>query len=275
MGIDAIQADLKRTNAMLNKLISIVEHPSEREDELNRMVHDMGGRSKVLGDDELMTTVAAAAAQTREKQDGGAKATATDGAKIAETEDAVLSATERHDLRLPLEAILQQNAAIYTEKLDAQVARITEKLDKLQSSSEMILKTLAGGSWERISHPDIRQIWKDNDWRASVEARFFVLAIHDYYDDYFRGGHQPASKADPISTESRSARFSQTTEADSWCLKYLCVKYTSSLMEVFDVDGSGFVRVAEVNDFCASIPEGLNLLQWLAYWAHGMLIHRR
>lgn len=262
---------------MLNKLISIVEQPSEREEELNRMMQDLGGRSKVLGDDELMTTIATAAAQSREKTKGVTTATATNGAKIDDTEDVVLSATERHELRLPLETIIEQNATIYTEKLDAQVERITEKLDKLQSSSEIILKTLTGGTWERISHPDLRQIWKENDWRASVEARFFVLAIHDYYDDYFRGGLQPVSKAASVSTEgpSTSVRFSQPTEADAWCLKYLRVKHTMSLAEVFDVDGSGFVRVAEVNDFCDSIPEGLNLLQWLAYWSHGMLIRWR
>ena len=44
------------------------------------------------------------------------------------------------------------------------------------------------------------------------------------------------------------------------------------LVDLFDADASGFVRIAEVNAFCETIPDGLNLLQWLAYWAEGTFL---
>ncbi|KAF8312648.1 hypothetical protein DL93DRAFT_1295443 [Clavulina sp. PMI_390] len=269
VGIDAIQAEVRRTNQMLTKLIEVVDHPSERKDRLDRMMHDLGGRDKVLGDDALMTTVASAVIQSRASPNAALSADQTDGAKIAGKEDAILTATERHELRLPLDSVLEQNATLYVEKLDRQVEKITSQLDKLQSSSDVILKTLTGGAWERVEHPDLQQIWKDNDWKTSVEARYFVLVVHDYYDDFFRRPQPAAPTADTTSTDGKQPRFSVPTPSDIWCLKYLSVKHTGALMEVFDVDGSGFVRVAEVNDFCAAIPEGVNLLQWLAYWAHG------
>lgn len=265
---------------MLAKLINIVDHPKEQNEDLNNMMRDLGGRNKVLGDDELLTTMATAILS---RKDNRTEANVEDGAKFSRTEGAVLSATERHELRLPLDDALEQNAKFYSEKLDAQISRIASQIDRLQSSSDIIVKKLTGGPWERIVHPDLRDVWKENGWRANVHSQLFVMAMHDYYDDVFQSGSLDraggAIDLQPVATSAETAKSSavaaqdsrrqHVTAADKWCLQYLDVRYAASLMEAFDADASGFVRVAEVNAFCDSIPEGLNLLQWLAYWAAG------
>lgn len=50
--------------------------------------------------------------------------------------------------------------------------------------------------------------------------------------------------------------------ADKEYLEYLTMPYVAAIIEAFDDDGSGFVRISEVNDFCAGIPSGWTLLQW-------------
>ena len=286
VGIDTIQAEMRKNNAMLAKLFSLLDHRSERDEDLDRMMRDLGGRNKVLGDDELLTTMAGAIQTRKGNKDNQAKSALVDGAKFSRKEDVVLSATERHELRLPLDNALEHNAKFYAAKLDAQISRIASQINRLQSSSETILKTLNSGIWERIVHPDLRHVWRDNCWRTTVEARLFVMAVHDYFDDLFQGGSSftdgvvdqrpvDASAETPNPPESAHAavvedrRLVNITAADKWCLQYLTLRHTAPLMEVFDADASGFIRIAEVNAFCQSIPEGLNLLQWLAYWAEG------
>jgi hypothetical protein len=41
------------------------------------------------------------------------------------------------------------------------------------------------------------------------------------------------------------------------------------MMEAFDDDASGWVKIKEVNDFTDSIPAGWSLIRYLIYWAAG------
>ena len=38
---------------------------------------------------------------------------------------------------------------------------------------------------------------------------------------------------------------------------------------VLDDDMNGLVKIKEVNDFTSAIPEGITLMQWIAYCAYG------
>ncbi|KAF8288826.1 hypothetical protein DL93DRAFT_1177376 [Clavulina sp. PMI_390] len=60
--------------------------------------------------------------------------------------------------------------------------------------------------------------------------------------------------------------------ADKDYLEYLTMPYVNAIAEAIDEDASGFVRISEANDFCASIPPGWTLLQWIAYWARGWIV---
>lgn len=73
----------------------------------------------------------------------------------------------------------------------------------------------------------------------------------------------PIGVIDPEQVASRpSEDDDREIVADEWCLEYLSAPYMSSVAEAFDDDGSGFIRIAEVNEFCSKIPEGWTLLQW-------------
>lgn len=127
------------------------------------------------------------------------------------------------------------------------------------------------------------------------------MALHDYYQDRYAmataknntittttvtltvtstspeesGPSSPIEEA--ASPTSGGFKFDQTTTtnksssppasdasiiADKEYLQYLTMPYVSAIVEAFDDDASGFIRISEVNDFCASIPSGWTLLQW-------------
>lgn len=89
------------------------------------------------------------------------------------------------------------------------------------------------------------------------------MAIHDYYLDQFS-----QTDIDRL-TAGTSSISSSSADGDRYCLQYLTIRYAANIQQAIDEDGSGFIRISEVNEFTSSIPEGWSLLQWLAYWAHG------
>jgi hypothetical protein len=56
---------------------------------------------------------------------------------------------------------------------------------------------------------------------------------------------------------------------DDWCLQYLTIPHVPAIMEAFDDDASGWIKLKEVNEFTDAIPEKWKLIHWLAYWAAG------
>jgi hypothetical protein len=127
------------------------------------------------------------------------------------------------------------------------------------------------------------------------------MALHDYYLDRYAvattrnntvttttttltvtlTNPEESRPASPIeeaaSPTSVDFKFQQTTTtkktasrpasdasiiADKEYLQYLAIPYISAIIEAFDDDASGFIRISEVNHFCASAPSGWTLLQW-------------
>ncbi len=171
---------------MLERLTKIIEHTSVEELEWEGSVKNLGGRSKVLGNDELLTAIAleiensqfsGATAKMGPKEKGEAKDKDADGGKSKDPEatgkaedsraksrklrfDAsnVLTQKERRELRMPLQEIIKSNFALYEGKLEAQLQIISEEV---RQSTQRILQRLEAGAHERIFHPHIQQIWKD------------------------------------------------------------------------------------------------------------------
>jgi hypothetical protein len=56
---------------------------------------------------------------------------------------------------------------------------------------------------------------------------------------------------------------------DDWCIQYLSVFNVPAIIEAFDDDASGYVKIKEVNEFTDGIPPTWTLIQWLAYWSAG------
>lgn len=83
------------------------------------------------------------------------------------------------------------------------------------------------------------------------------MALRDYYQE---GGE---------SSDHSGAKPDTKHSADDWALTYLTVARLQSISEAFDDDASGFVTVAEANQFTTSRPLDWNLTHWMAFWAVG------
>lgn len=166
--IDAIRSEVTSNNVMLKELLKIVSYKSDRQIRNEQALNDLGGKEKVLGNEEMLTSMASMI-QERAMKAGDAVQTATVAAQIApgasqhllSQDNGILSPRERRELRLPLGTILEQNAIYFSKKLDAQVEVIPDQLKKVQPSRAQILRAVTGGPHELIVHPDIRQIWKE------------------------------------------------------------------------------------------------------------------
>ncbi|TFK62847.1 hypothetical protein BDN72DRAFT_929692 [Pluteus cervinus] len=164
-----------------------------------------------------------------------------------------------------IEEIIRKNFAFFEEKLKMQSAQLQ---DTIWLSSEYIVNTLRSGPDERIVDQDLKTIWKEMGWRGNVEARHFVLALYDYYNDGVHRISQPSNAHEVGNTTTLPAPIMVD---DKWALAYVNVVYVQPIMEAVDDDGTGFVSIKEVNMFANSAPRdfGRNLLQRLAYWAAG------
>lgn len=77
-----------------------------------------------------------------------------------------------------------------------------------------------------------------------MKARYFVLALRDYFYDKDKAVRQ--SIAQDLNQPS----------LDKWAFQYIDVPYLQPILEAIDDDASGFIRISEVNYFTTARPEG-------------------
>lgn len=100
-----------------------------------------------------------------------------------------------------------------------------------------------------------------------MKTRHFVVALHDHYLHDLTLS-RALDRETPV-TPTRPSALVTINQDDKWCLRYLSIQYLPSITEVFDDDGSGFIKVSEVNSFTDEIPKDWSLLKWIAYWNGG------
>jgi hypothetical protein len=71
-----------------------------------------------------------------------------------------------------------------------------------------------------------------------------------------------ASDVDETDVASSPITTDDSILADKEYLQYLSTPYVGALSEAMDEDGSGFIRISEINMFCAGKPDNWTLLQW-------------
>lgn len=54
---------------------------------------------------------------------------------------------------------------------------------------------------------------------------------------------------------------------DEWALPYIDIKWLQPIVESFDEDGSGYVTIAEINNFTQSRPTELGWRYYILYCA--------
>ncbi|KAJ7856000.1 hypothetical protein B0H13DRAFT_1543536, partial [Mycena leptocephala] len=164
------------------------------------------------------------------------------------------------ELAEDLDEVFQKNMKFFDRKLQRQEKRLRNELTRTR---EMILDALARGPHQKIVDEDLQKIWEDQDWKGSVKARYFALALTDFYSDRF-------SKVDMRYAKTVVASVPGTQpEDDSWVLAYITVMRMQPILEAVDDDGSGFVSIKEANDFARLRPTGWSLPAWVAFWAAG------
>jgi hypothetical protein len=84
-------------------------------------------------------------------------------------------------------------------------------------------------------------------WRGNVKARHFVLALRDHYLEKL------TSETECVMGMSTSS-IDDRTNPDGWAIKYIDIMWVQPILEAFDDDASGFITVAEVNQFTSSRP---------------------
>lgn len=313
VGVDATLAAVDKISSKIDVLTSIVHRHTKREKQLEKLVIQLGGRDAIIDDPNMLETMAEAIVQQVDHderdasqlfQDGFGKPSnllaeakavkerstdskqTGDGGKVIpeKTKATIVNPSIRHALNASLDSLLEDNARIYTLKLEQQTKLIQDALD---ASTLRMLRKFDAGPYERILHPvshlftltrlyrsslftqDIRALWKDMNWRTTVKARHFVTALHDYFIDMFAQTNVAgltgtpdiavALGNNPLASPP-SDIYSHSPSDDRWCLHYMTLEYVPAIMEAFDDDASGFVITVFPLPYLPLVSSGLLLI---------------
>ncbi|KZS96343.1 hypothetical protein SISNIDRAFT_451020 [Sistotremastrum niveocremeum HHB9708] len=180
------------------------------------------------------------------------------------------------DLLLEDQKVFQQKwerrEALEIEQYEENRKRLEELQATLQEARDEILDTVKAGPWQKVQDPIIKEIWQNAGWMSSVKNRNFVLTLHDHYADKNipTDPHHHLINAAPAAEDTDQS--GDTVNDDEWCLDFLDLEHASSIAQAIDLDGSGFIRIREVNEFVAGKPSSWSTLEWIAYTAAGVAI---
>ena len=83
------------------------------------------------------------------------------------------------------------------------------------------------------------------NWVPRGPGRQFVLALRDRYR------HQ----VEDLVKRRQAEEGTRVSDQDEWALEWINMNRLQSIAEAFDDDSSGFVTIAEVNQFTSSRPK--------------------
>ncbi|KAF7974234.1 hypothetical protein HWV62_13116 [Athelia sp. TMB] len=175
------------------------------------------------------------------------------------------------ELKEDVSRSLEKNMVVFKRQLDVQ----TRELESIViREGDRVIAAVTAGAHERVLDSDLRTIWKEMDWKRSVNSREFVFALHEYFTEKY-------SRSDPLrayitsvapksSEEFRVAKRLANKKANNMrTLEYINMRHIQPILEAFDDDGSGYVSIREVNQLSTARPSDWSLPQWVSYWAVG------
>ncbi|CAK5270944.1 unnamed protein product [Mycena citricolor] len=277
--LDDQTAQLDSIEVKMEALFRKLDTPRERE--VQKFLDDNGGARACISDE-------AALAELMEKSGDTTLASDT-SAQIAATKTLLL-----RELSEDVDEAFRKNALLFDGKMEIQSQELKTAM---KDGEERLRQAIKEGLHERIMDEDLQTLWKDQGWKGSVKARYFVLALNDYYSELF-SKHIPESKnsSAPPSPEVTTINLiaelpsvPKYEDDDRWALKYITVANIQfkPILETVDDDGTGFVTIKETNEFIKSgqkeqcrhvmciknfpniYKESSSLLSWTAYWAAG------
>ncbi|KAJ4475456.1 hypothetical protein J3R30DRAFT_3405750 [Lentinula aciculospora] len=132
------------------------------------------------------------------------------------------------------------------------------KSDTIREENGNAAKTDAGpttGLLIRLTtvSKDMQTLWKESEWKGSVKARYFVLALQEYYAEKLTDPSgllsqdtsvSPLTSSQPLLTLASAVgeHWTVTTllKDDRWALKYIDVCRVQPILEAIDDDGTGW-----------------------------------
>ncbi|KLO11799.1 hypothetical protein SCHPADRAFT_455148 [Schizopora paradoxa] len=127
--------------------------------------------------------------------------------------------------------------------------------NRVEISTETIIKEIQNGPYEVIKDPDMKAIWKETAPKESnLKRRQYIDAMVYYFHTQWK-----KYKVDY-----------KTNRSDFWVNSVISkVHYQPAIGDAIDDDASGYISVEEVNEFMQRKPSSWTTPQWIAYWAYG------
>ncbi|KAH9894903.1 hypothetical protein C8Q73DRAFT_644952 [Cubamyces lactineus] len=230
---------------------------SPEQQEMAALVQKKGGPTAVMGNPEALSELL--------KFKPTAVTTATKrGEREAPQHSSHPAENDLESLRVELfespAVAIRNNLEVFERKLKMQQREFAEEMrGMVHHEGDRVIDAVTSGPHDKIIDPDIHEIWKEMRWRGHVKARHFVLALRDYYRQQI-----------DVKKRARGENFVTCIhDDDEWALEWININRLQAIAEAFDDDASGFITIAEVNQFTSSRPKDWSLLHWLAYWAIG------
>ncbi|OSD01341.1 hypothetical protein PYCCODRAFT_541681 [Trametes coccinea BRFM310] len=237
--------------------------PEQRE--LAAVVQKKGGPAAVLGSKETLSELlkfkpATTAASIKRKERDGPEHRMQLQVPVKSNADSEAVDTLERELAEAPEVAIKNNFEVFERKFKMQQRELAEEMRRMMHhEGDRVIEAVTSGPHDRIIDPDLHDIWKEMRWPGHVKARHFVLALREYYRQRFEN-----KKRDPT-----GLLYADVNHDDEWALEWINISNLQAISEAFDDDASGFITIAEVNQFTAARPQGWSLLHWLAYWAVG------
>ncbi|KAI0766852.1 hypothetical protein BD413DRAFT_141493 [Trametes elegans] len=259
LGVDDANRRLKELDSKMDVLLEFFTKATTAEQqELTVLIQRKGGPTAVMGNNDALNELL----KFKPANAGalGAKRTERDSSEHkthggAEELDAL-----KMELFESPELAIKKNLDVFERKFKMQQRELAEEMGRMvHHEGDRVIKAVTSGSHDRIIDPEIHEIWKEMHWPGHVKARHFVLALRDYYRQQIE-----------VKKRARGEELaSHISDDDEWALEWININRLQAIGEAFDDDASGFITIAEVNQFTSSRPSGWSLLHWLAYWAIG------
>ncbi|PPQ65654.1 hypothetical protein CVT24_011808 [Panaeolus cyanescens] len=257
--LDKTQETLTALSEKLDMMMVFRALDSPREREMNKFIEENGGAKAVIEDQSKLQKLVSKSGESVEQLGGDSR----NAGDIASVQKSLMK-----ELAEDIEELFEKNMALFGGKLNILQSNMKQE-------SAFIIRTLSGGSHDRIRDADIKAIWKEMGWKGSVKARHFVLMLKDYFSDKegFISKRTTSSSGGPndipITPRPEEPLVTPTPPEEEWALRYITISNLQPISEAVDDDGTGFINVSEVNVFAEDRPQDWSLLEWLAYWAAG------
>ncbi|KAF8529742.1 hypothetical protein BU17DRAFT_36449, partial [Hysterangium stoloniferum] len=256
-GVDAANEALGGVNARLDAMMQILKQlVSPEEKEMAQLVEKRGGVEAVQNNKKALEELNKLAQKNTSSLD-----LISTGPQKTSNKSNMEELLE--DLHTNPDEAMEKNEKVFERKFKIQQRQITEELTRVVGrEGDRIISAITSGPHDRLIDPDVYKIWKEMNWRGSVKARHFVMALRDYF-------HEKWNVDSPDGTTPEDVVAQEKHPDDEWALAYINTVRLQPISEAFDDDASGFITLAEVNTLTTSRPLGWSLPHWIAYWAVG------